>query len=59
MNMVPVQGVLTALMKVESSPIRQALWELGYEIDSNDMIDLDAIDQKKLKDAIKNYVKGE
>lgn len=52
-NMVPVQGFLTALLKANSSEIRQALWAMGMEIDKDDLIDLDEIDQEKLKKALK------
>jgi len=48
-NMVPVQGFLTALFKIESAPIRQALWSMKVEIDKDDMVDLDDLDQEKLK----------
>jgi hypothetical protein len=51
--MVPVQGFLTALLKANSSEIRQALWAMGMEIDKDDLIDLDEIDQEKLKKALK------
>lgn len=48
-NMVPVQGFLTSLMKSESHPIRLALHRMDVDIDSNDMIDLDELDQSKLR----------
>lgn len=52
-NMVPVQGFLTSLMRVESHPIRQALQRMKVGIDANDMVDLDALDQDKLKAELK------
>ena len=48
-NMVPVQGVLTALTKRESHYIRQALQKMKVEINDKDEVDLDALDQDKLK----------
>jgi hypothetical protein len=51
--MVPVQGFLTSLMRVESHPIRQALQRMKVDIDANDMVDLDALDQDKLKAELK------
>jgi len=51
-NMVPVQGFLTSLLKTESAPIRQALWGMGVEIDKDDNVDLDELDQEKLKKAL-------
>lgn len=52
-NLVGVQPVLVPLMGVQSHDVRVALWSLGIDIDTNDQVDLDLIDQQKLKAEIK------
>lgn len=52
-NMVPVQGFLTSLFKIESHPIRQALQKMKVEINDKDEVDFEALDQKKLGDFLK------
>jgi len=54
--MVPVQGFLTSLYRINSAEIRQVLWKLGYEIDKDDLVDFDEIDDAKVKAQLK---KGE
>ncbi len=52
-NQQPVT-VLVALTKERSHEIRQALARMKIEVDSNDMVDLDAIDVDKLKKELKS-----